>query len=242
MLKSTPTLSRNVHSQVSDWIGISILRGDIRPGESLPSELQICDMMDVSRTVVREAIRTLNGKGLVESRAKSGTRVCAREQWNQLDPDVMRWQMETKEVEDYLAKLQQLRRAIEPQAAALAAVNASEEDMSRLRAGYEGMIAARDPESFAAADASFHQSIYIATQNEFFWPIAQMFKVALRRTPSAARHGEPGADPLNAHLGVLNAIAARNADAAHAAAGALLSRSAFNPARGTAGLAAGAFA
>lgn len=238
MLQSTPTLSRNVHSQVSDWIGISIVRGDIRPGESLPSELQICDMMDVSRTVVREAIRTLNGKGLVESRAKSGTRVCPREQWNQLDPDVMRWQMETKEVEDYLAKLQQLRRAIEPQAAALAAVNANEEDMGRLRAGYEGMIAARDAESFAAADASFHQSIYLATRNEFFWPIAQMFKVALRRTPSAARHGEPGSDPLDAHRGVLNAITARNADEARAAAGALLSRSAFNPG----GAPAGAFA
>jgi DNA-binding FadR family transcriptional regulator len=238
MLQSTPTLSRNVHSQVSDWIGLSILRGDIRPGESLPSELQICEMMDVSRTVVREAIRTLNGKGLVESRAKSGTRVCPREQWSQLDPDVMRWQMETKEFEDYLAKLQQLRRAIEPQAAALAAVNASEEDMGRLRAGYEGMIAARDPESFAAADASFHQSIYLATRNEFFWPIAQMFKVALRRAPSAARHGDEAADGLDAHRGVLNAIASRNAEEARVAAGALLSRSAFSPA----GQPAGAFA
>jgi DNA-binding FadR family transcriptional regulator len=235
MLQATPTLSRNVHSQVSDWIGVSIVRGDIRPGESLPSELQICDMMDVSRTVVREAIRTLNGKGLVESRAKSGTRVCPREQWGQLDPDVMRWQMETKEVDDYLAKLQQLRRAIEPQAAALAAVNANEEDIIRLRAGFEGMVAARDAESFAAADASFHQSIYLATRNEFFWPIAQMFKVALRRAPSAARHGEPGADPLDAHRGVLDAIAARNADQAHAAAGALLRRYAFNPTGATAG-------
>jgi DNA-binding FadR family transcriptional regulator len=234
MLHPRPTLTRNVHSQVSDWIGVSIIRGDIKPGESLPSELQICEMMDVSRTVVREAIRTLNGKGLVESRAKSGTRVCAREQWSQLDPDVMRWQMETKEVEDYLAKLQQLRRAIEPQAAALAAVNANEEDLGRLRAGYEGMMSARDAESFAVADANFHQSIYIATRNEFFWPIAQMFKVALRRGASSARHGEPSGTQLDAHRGVMDAILSRNADGARIAAGALLSRSAFNPPGGQA--------
>ncbi len=230
MLRPTTALSRNVHSQVSDWIGVSILRGDIRPGESLPSEMQICELMDVSRTVVREAIRTLNGKGLVESRAKSGTRVCAREQWNQLDPDVMRWQMETTEVDHYLAKLQQLRHAIEPQAAALAAVNASEEDVGRLRAGYEDMIAARDPESFAVADVKFHQQIYFATRNEFFWPIAQMFKVALRRNASSARHDDPGAGSMDAHRGVLDAIAARNAEGARLAAGALLSRTAFDPA------------
>ena len=225
MLRATPTLSRNVHSQVSDWIGVSILRGDIQPGAALPSELQICEMMDVSRTVVREAIRTLNGKGLVESRAKSGTRVCPRENWNQLDPDVMRWQMETSEVDSYLAKLHQLRHAIEPEAAALAAIHASDDDVGRLRAGYEDMIAARDPEAFATADVKFHQCIYFATRNEFFWPIAQMFKIALRRTA----HQELDGDPLSAHRGVLDAITTRNAEGARIAVGALLSRSAFSP-------------
>ena len=226
MLAAIPSLTRNVHSQVSDWIGVSIMRGDILPGESLPSELTICDMMNVSRTVVREAIRTLNGKGLVESRAKSGTRVCSRENWNQLDPDVLRWQLETSDVDAYLVKLNQLRHAIEPQAAALAAQNASEEDMSRMRAGYEEMIAAPDAESFNRADVKFHESIYFATRNEFFWPIAQMFKIALRRPAHSHRSGYP----LDAHRGMLEAITTRNAEGARVAAGALLSRSSFNPA------------
>jgi DNA-binding FadR family transcriptional regulator len=201
MLAAIPSLTRNVHSQVSDWIGVSIMRGDILPGESLPSELTICDMMNVSRTVVREAIRTLNGKGLVESR-------------------------ETSDVDAYLVKLNQLRHAIEPQAAALAAQNASDEDVSRMRAGYEEMVAAPDAESFNRADVKFHESIYFATRNEFFWPIAQMFKIALRRPASSPR----GSYPLDAHRGMLEAITTRNAEGARVAAGALLSRSAFDPA------------
>ena len=75
MFENSNAIVRNVHSQVADRIGISIVRGDIGVGDALPSEMQICEMIDVSRTVVREAIRTLTGKGLVESRAKSGTRV-----------------------------------------------------------------------------------------------------------------------------------------------------------------------
>ncbi len=79
MFRDSAVIARNVHSQVADRIGALIVRGDVLPGDPLPSEVKICEMLDVSRTVVREAIRTLTGKGLVESRAKSGTRVRPRE-------------------------------------------------------------------------------------------------------------------------------------------------------------------
>ena len=69
MFRDSATIARNVHSQVADRIGALIVRGDVLPGDPLPSEVKICEMLDVSRTVVREAIRTLTGKGLVESRA-----------------------------------------------------------------------------------------------------------------------------------------------------------------------------
>src|ERR1700709_2186728 len=130
MFQTTNSLIRNVHSQVADRIGISIVRGDIAAGDALPSEMQICAMMDVSRTVVREAIRTLNGKGLVESRPKSGTRVRPPQQWNQLDPDVLRWRLETSDMDSYLTKLFQLRCAVEPAAAALAAGSAGAEGLA----------------------------------------------------------------------------------------------------------------
>src|SRR5438034_9328303 len=173
MFHTSDALIRNVHSQVADRVGISIVRGDVGVGEALPSERQICEMMDVSRTVVREAIRTLTGKGLVESRTKSGTRVRPPQQWNQLDPDVLRWRLETSEMDDYLAKLFQLRCAVEPAAAALAATRAENEDIALIRSGYDGMAAAKVNEQFVAADIVFHQAIYFATRNEFFWPIAQ---------------------------------------------------------------------
>src|SRR5882762_158493 len=165
MYRTSDALIRNVHSQVADRVGISIVRGDVGVGETLPSEMQICEMMDVSRTVVREAIRTLTGKGLVEARPKSGTRVRPPEQWNQLDPDVLRWRLETSDMDSYLTKLFQLRCAVEPAAAALAATSAREGDIARIRAGYEGMAAAKVNEQFVVADIAFHQAIYFATRN-----------------------------------------------------------------------------
>src|SRR3954452_8953607 len=105
-------LGRNLHTRLADQIGIGILRGDIGPGDPLPSELRICDMMGVSRTAVREAIRVLVGKGLLESKPKSGTRVRDPENWNHLDPDVLRWRLEVTDLDAYLKKLFQLRFAV----------------------------------------------------------------------------------------------------------------------------------
>jgi DNA-binding FadR family transcriptional regulator len=226
MFQTTDSLIRNVHSQVADRVGISIVRGDVGVGETLPSEMQICEMMDVSRTVVREAIRTLTGKGLVEARPKSGTRVRPPEQWNQLDPDVLRWRLETSDMDSYLNKLFQLRCAVEPAAAALAATSAEETDIARIRAGYDGMAAAKVNEEFVAADIVFHQAIYFATRNEFFWPIAQMFDITLRQSFTIAARGSHRARALVEHHAVLDAIATRNADGAREATNVLLKNSA----------------
>ena len=105
MFQTSYALTRNVHTQVAERIGTSIIRGEVAPGDALPSEMRICEMLDVSRTVVREAIRMLTGKGLVESRAKSGTRVRPPEEWNYFDQDVLRWQLNVTDVDRYLAKL-----------------------------------------------------------------------------------------------------------------------------------------
>ncbi len=226
MFETSSALIRNVHSQVADRVGISIVRGEVGIGETLPSEMQICEMMDVSRTVVREAIRTLTGKGLVESRPKSGTRVRPPQQWNQLDPDVLRWRLEASDMDSYLAKLFQLRCAVEPAAAALAAKSAGEEDLALIRTAYEGMAAAKVNEKFVAADIAFHQAIYFATRNEFFWPIAQMFDVTLRQSFTIAARGSHRARALVEHHAVLEAIATRNAEAAREATDILLKNSA----------------
>lgn len=210
MFRASGPIFRNVHSQVADGIGTGIVRGDIAPGDALPSEMRICETLEVSRTVVREAIRTLTGKGLVESRAKSGTRVRAPEEWNYLDPDVLRWLSEMTDVDTYLAKLFQLRNSVEPAAAAIAATTATQECLDRLRDAFEGMEAAQDNEEFIVADIAFHKRIYFATQNEFFWPIAQMFDVSLRRSFTIAAGGDHRPRGLSEHRDVLMAIERRD--------------------------------
>jgi DNA-binding FadR family transcriptional regulator len=221
----TPIL-RNVHSQVADHLGTSIVRGDIAPGKVLPSELRICELLEVSRTVVREAIRMLAGKGLVESRAKRGTRVRFPEEWNQLDPDVLRWQLETTDVNIYLAKLFQLRNAVEPAAAEIAAVAASADDLDRLRKAFDDMVAARHNEAFVVADIAFHKGIYVATRNEFFWPIAQMFEITLRLSFTIAADGDHRPRGLIEHHEVLDAITRRDPAEARQKTALLLSNSA----------------
>jgi DNA-binding FadR family transcriptional regulator len=215
-------LQRNVHSQVADRIGALIVRGEVAPGDPLPAELKICEMLNVSRTVVREAIRTLTGKGLVESRPKSGTRVRPREEWNQLDVDVMRWQLEHADTDSYLAKIFELRNAMEPTAAALAAKASTPADRADLRAAWEAMVAAQDNDAFVTADIAFHKRLYIASRNEFFWPIAQMFEVTLRESFRLAALGDHRPRAFDEHRAVLEAIEAGDAERAREATWVLL--------------------
>jgi DNA-binding FadR family transcriptional regulator len=119
-----------------------------------------------------------------------------------------------------------LRSAVEPAAAALAATFAEEGDIARIRAGYEGMAAAKVNEQFVVADIAFHQAIYFATRNEFFWPIAQMFDITLRQSFTIAATGSHRARALVEHHAVLDAIATRNPEAARAATNVLLNNSA----------------
>jgi DNA-binding FadR family transcriptional regulator len=183
-------------------------------------------MMDVSRTVVREAIRTLVSKGMLESRPKSGTRVRAREHWNHLDPEVLRWHLDIADIDSYLAKLFQLRRALDPMASAIAATNATDAGRERIRASFEAMAAAKDNDAYVAADIAFHKAIYIATENEFFWPIAQMFNLTLRQSFSIAAAGDHRSRALREHREVLEAILEGNSTRAHTATEVLLGQSA----------------
>src|SRR5258708_16249024 len=120
-------------------------------------------------------------------------------------------------MDSYLTKLFQSRSAVEPAAAALAASSAQAEDIARIRAGYEGMAAAKVNEQFVVADIAFHQAIYFATRNEFFWPIAQMFDITLRQSFTIAARGSHRARALVEHHAVLDAIATRNEEGAREA-------------------------
>lgn len=179
-----------LHMRVADQLGLAIVRGDFRPGDNLPPEVQLCEMLGVSRTAMREAVRGLAAKGLIDSRPKRGTIVRDPEHWNHLDPDLLRWRVEVTDVEDYLKKMFELRRATEPAAAALAAQEANAEDRARLQADFDAMVAAGDDNAkWVEADLMFHKDIYLATHNEFFWPIGQLFSFGLRTMFAIAAQG-----------------------------------------------------
>jgi DNA-binding FadR family transcriptional regulator len=219
-------LVRNVHGQIAERIGIDIVRGDIAPGDPIPSEMRICEMLGVSRTVVREAIRTLIGKGLLETRPKSGTRVRSPEHWNHLDPEVLRWRLAVTDTDTYLSKLFQLRVSLEPTASALAATAASDPDRDVIRRACESMEGAANNDDFVVADIAFHKGIYLATRNEFFWPIAQIFEFTLRQSFAIAATGDHRPRALKEHRAVMEAILTRDPARARAATETLLGHAA----------------
>jgi DNA-binding FadR family transcriptional regulator len=228
-LEALGSQSLKIHLRVGDQLGLAIIRGDYPPGAIMPPEVKLCEMLGVSRTAMREAIRGLIAKGLVESRPKLGTRVRDPEYWNHLDTDVLRWQLEVTDTESYLRKMFQLRHATEPAAAAIAAENADSHDRERMEAAFQGMVdAGADNVLWVDADLAFHRSIYLATHNEFFWPIGQLFSVALKEMFRIAAQGSHRPRAIVEHGDLLRAILERKPDLARAAALTLLGNAAVD--------------
>src|SRR5262245_57393512 len=129
---------RNLHGQIVHTIGKQILRGELRPGDPIP----VPQDLPASRTALREAIKVLAAKGLVEARPKTGTRVRSRDAWNLLDPDVLAWRQDGAPPLRFVRSVTELRSIIEPGAAALAATRASSMDLAAIDRAYHDMEAA----------------------------------------------------------------------------------------------------
>lgn len=203
---------RGIHGQTVDRLGSDIVAGVYAPGTSLPAEPLLCGLMGVSRTVVREAVKALIGKGLVSSGPKVGTRVLPEENWNWFDADVIGWQARAGLSIGFLEDLQDLRGAVEPAAVRLAAVRATADDIAELESAYEGMRrAVAEGGDYITPDLRFHQGLIRSSHNRL---LAQMSRAlgALLRTSfeisTARREGPAGALPL--HRAVLDGVIARD--------------------------------
>jgi DNA-binding FadR family transcriptional regulator len=171
---------RSLHGQVAHEIGRRILGGSVKPGELLPSEGELSISLGVSRTALREAIKVLAGKGLIESRQKTGTRVRPRENWNFMDADVLTWAFDGDASEHYIDELFEMRRVIEPAAAAFAAERANATDIARMEAAFRAMSAAGDNgPAFGGPDMDFHLAILRAAGNELLRSLGPVVEVAL---------------------------------------------------------------
>jgi DNA-binding FadR family transcriptional regulator len=170
---------RNLHEQVRHELGRRIVAGELRPGEVLPREESLAEHLDVSRTALREALKVLSAKGLVESKPKVGTRVREPRFWQQLDPDVLAWRCASMPTDDFVHKLLEMREVIEPTAAATAARRCDRDQLEALDAAYAAMDAATTLDEWAQADLEFHQAMLIATNNELMVSLFSVIESAL---------------------------------------------------------------
>ena len=173
---------RGLQKTVIEGIGRTIIGGKIFPGQFLPTEPELGANYNVSRTSVREAMRVLSAKGLIEIRQKVGTRVQEPEHWNIFDSDILRWHHEEGRGDAVMLDLIELRQILEPAAAKLAANRANMNQHRRLKAAIQTMQDQLDsPEDFARADLDFHLAVFEASQNSFLLQFGSVVSDYLRR-------------------------------------------------------------
>ena len=203
---------KNVHGNTVDHLGEAILAGRYPPGGSIPPEPLLCEELGVSRTVVREAVKSLIAKGLVSSGPKVGTRVLPADQWNWFDPDVIVWQSKAGLTAEFLRDLQDLRRVVEPAAVRMAAERATPEDIAEIEAAYAGMVkAVEEGGDYVTSDLRFHQGLLRACRNRMIVQMSKALSALLRTSfeiSTSRKDGPRKSLPL--HRAVLDAVIAQN--------------------------------
>jgi len=217
---------RGIHGQVVQAIGRRLVTGDIPPGSLLPREPELVEELGVSRSAIREAIKVLVAKGLLETRPKTGTRVRPRASWNLLDPDVLGWHSLDTLDDGFVRDLLEMRQLIEPAAAAMAARRAEPEDIDRIARSCSEMAGALDdPASYYAADLVFHTSVFLACHNQFLERLASIVRTVIEFSFKLQRRSliKPE-ESIGMHRAVLEAIERKDSGAAQTAMGVILAR------------------
>jgi len=210
----------SLHSRVLDALGRSLVSGELAPGSTMLAE-QVEKQYSVSRSVVRESIRVLQSLGMVESVKRVGIRVRPMADWNLYDPLVIRWRLGEARNGAQLRSLTELRMAIEPRAAELAAIHAPDEvtgDLLALAARMRSVGRAGDLEQFLELDIRFHSVVLAASGNEMFARLDGVIGEVLKgRTDQGLMPARPHEEALQWHVDVADAIQGRRPDDARAA-------------------------
>lgn len=176
----------NLREQVMNELGLAIARGELSPGDTLPKEADLSEEYGVSRTVVREAIKGLTARGLVESRARVGTTVCPRSEWKLLDSDVLSWTFQSERRSRALWELTELRLVVEPVAAQWAAERADAEEKGHIKKCFEQLEeAVGDRAAWIQADVNYHESILMACHNDLVMNLVSTLRSALQESREA---------------------------------------------------------
>ncbi|GAA3788961.1 FadR/GntR family transcriptional regulator [Qipengyuania pelagi] len=195
-------------------VGRQVVVGEFEE-QPFPTEADLAVKYGVSRSVTREALKMLAAKGLVSARPKRGTFVRPPDDWNLFDPDVLRWLLERKFSVQLLRQFNELRVAVEPQAAKLAAQRARPVQVAAIANGLERMRAAEQNEDDALeSDIEFHVAILNASGNPFFVQFRDVVETALRTSIRFTNRVAGRTASIEDHERVLSAIAAGDPDRA----------------------------
>lgn len=161
-------VARNFHTYVINEVGRAIVSGQIGVGSILPGDGEMMEQFGVSRTVLREALKTLEAKGLVEARAKVGTRVLPRSRWSFFDRQVLGWVLESGPTEAFMASFRLVRRGLGIDTARLAAQHRDAEHIRLMHYWLnQREKLSNQPEPFALAEFEFHRVLAEASANPF---------------------------------------------------------------------------
>jgi len=206
------------HDQVARVLGAEIIGGVYPPGSKIPAEAEILQRFGVSRTVLREVLKTLTAKGLIVSKTRVGTKVLDPINWNMFDAQVLSWKMSGGLDEAFHGDLTEIRLAIEPRAAALAARRRDPAAIAELRGAIEAMWqATQTRRQFAAADLAFHQALGAASGNPLMRSLSAVIETALVASfTMSSPIDDPDLHRLNvrSHEAIVDAIEAGDEDAA----------------------------
>ena len=210
---------KNVHGNTVDYLGEAIVAGRYAVGASLPPEPMLCQQLGVSRTVVREAVKSLIAKGLITTGPKVGTRVLPPDHWNWFDPDVIVWQSKAGLTPEFLRDLQDMRRVVEPAAMRLTAERATAKDIADIEDAYAGMKrAVEGGGDYVTHDLRFHQGLLRACGNRMLVQMSKALGALLRTSFEISTRRKDGPrSSLPLHREVLDAVIARNPDRAEKA-------------------------
>lgn len=209
---------RNLTQQLVHDLGLAIVQGKYSIDNRLPSEAEICEQYRVSRSATREAVKMLTAKGMLSSRPRQGIRILSRSHWNMFDTDLLGWILAGTPSLTMLKEFLQLRMAIEPEAAALAASNTDHEKVELIKNALTRMKNAEqgldDP---LEADIEFHTSLLLASGNPFFIQLRSFIETALRVSIRFTnRIKGVSAASYDDHRAIYDAVAKRRPELAHA--------------------------
>jgi DNA-binding FadR family transcriptional regulator len=216
----TPYARRGVHGQTVETLARRVLSGEIPEGSTLDL-VALQSELDVSLTALRESLKVLAAKGMVDARQKRGTFVRARSDWNLLDADVLRWQFAEGSGSGsgvdsgLLRNLSEVRGIIEPAAVRLAAQRRTDADLAELEAALTAM-GERDGTAAHAvkADLAFHRALLAASHNELLERMEMVIESGLAHRDQIVHSSPHGEDPVPSHRAVLDAVRAGDQDAA----------------------------